>query len=101
MILVEVPPGAQRLFSTFEELAAAIRRGELGPEARIYHRASAQWLSITVHPEFRRLSGATPDAATPSSPSGWRDRISRAIGRLRGRQSVEESTPPSTPTGQS
>lgn len=54
MILVQVPSGGQRQYGSSDELVNAIRRGELEPDARIYHRAAAKWLPITVHPEFRR-----------------------------------------------
>ena len=54
MILVQGPSGDQRQFRSSRELTEAIRRGELAPEARIYHRIAARWLPITVHPAFRR-----------------------------------------------
>jgi hypothetical protein len=65
MILVELETGSQRLFGSQEELAAAIHRGELGAASRIYHRASGQWLPITVHPEFRRVAARLPELPLP------------------------------------
>lgn len=56
MFVVEQGSGKDQVYASARELAAAIRRGELGPEARIYHRATAQWLPITVHPEYRRVT---------------------------------------------
>ena len=56
MFVVEPGSGKNKGFATARELGAAIRRGELGPEARIYHRATDRWLPITVHPEYRRAA---------------------------------------------
>ncbi len=56
MFVVEQGSGKDQVYASARELAAAIRRGELGAEARIYHRATAQWLPITVHPEYRRVT---------------------------------------------
>lgn len=54
MILVELEPGTQRPFGSTAELVEAIRRGEVGPRARIYHRSRDQWLPMTTHPLFRK-----------------------------------------------
>jgi serine/threonine protein kinase len=56
MILIELDTGNEELFKSSEELAAAIRRGAIGPNARIYHRVAARWLPITVYPEFRKAA---------------------------------------------
>jgi hypothetical protein len=56
MILIELDTGNEELFKSSEELAAAIRRGTIGPKSRIYHRNSARWLPITVHPEYRKAA---------------------------------------------
>lgn len=56
MILVELDSGTEELYKSPAELAAAIRRGTIGPNSRIYHRGSARWLPITVHPEFRKAA---------------------------------------------
>jgi len=54
MFLVEPESGQRCHYSSARMLGAAIRRGELGPQARIFHQASNQWLPITVHPEYQR-----------------------------------------------
>jgi hypothetical protein len=54
MFLVEPESGQRCHYSSPRALGAAIRRGELGPQARIFHQASNQWLPITVHPEYHR-----------------------------------------------
>ena len=54
MFLVEPESGQRCHYSSARALGAAIRRGELGPQARIFHQAANQWLPITVHPEYRR-----------------------------------------------
>ena len=54
MFLVEPESGQRCHYSSARALGAAIRRGELGPRARIFHQTANQWLPITVHPEYRR-----------------------------------------------
>jgi len=56
MFVVEPGAGKTTEYTSARELSAAIRRGELGPEARIYHRSTSQWLPITVHPEYRKVA---------------------------------------------
>jgi hypothetical protein len=58
MYLVEIKPGTEVLYHSVPELAAAIRSGEVGPQAHIYHRNSGTWVSITVHPAYRKISEA-------------------------------------------
>jgi hypothetical protein len=72
MILVHVPSGGQRQYGSPDELVDAIRRGELDPDARIYHRAAARWLPITVHPEFRRrIAERLPEPLPPLARTKW------------------------------
>ncbi len=54
MYLVEPEAGQRCHYTSARALGAAIRRGELGPQARIFHQTSDRWLPITVHPEYRR-----------------------------------------------
>jgi len=56
MYLVELRPGTEELFRSSDALAAAIRQGEIDSQARIFHRATAKWISITLHPLYRRLT---------------------------------------------
>jgi hypothetical protein len=56
MFVVEPGSGKSKGYSSARELGAAIRRGELGPQARIYHRTTDRWLPITVHPEYRKAA---------------------------------------------
>jgi hypothetical protein len=65
MYLVEIEAGREELFHSVESLASAIRRGEVGPDSRIFHRASSSWVSVTVHPEYRK---AAADRATEPLP---------------------------------
>jgi hypothetical protein len=57
MYLVELQPGTEVLYRTVAELTAAIRCGDVGSQSWIYHRASSTWVPITVHPEYKRVSG--------------------------------------------
>jgi hypothetical protein len=66
MYLVDLGSGKHELYRSQEELAAAIRKGDVGPQSRIYHRSSCTWLPITVHPEFKRF------AAERASSKTWR-----------------------------
>jgi hypothetical protein len=53
------------VYESADALAAAIRRGEVGPRARIFHRASSNWISITLHPEFKKASATRHDDPLP------------------------------------
>jgi hypothetical protein len=54
LFLVEPESGQRCHYSSARELGVAIRRGELGPQAKIFHQTSNQWLPISVHPEYRK-----------------------------------------------
>lgn len=60
MYLVEIESGREALYESVNALASAIRRGEVGPRSRIFHRATSSWISIKLHPEFRKAT-AVPD----------------------------------------
>ncbi|MBW8838748.1 MAG: hypothetical protein JF602_02665 [Gemmatimonadetes bacterium] len=70
MYLVDLGSGEETLFRSGNELAEAIRCGIVGEQSRIYHRARATWLPITVHPEYRRATAEHP--AAPRMPSRQR-----------------------------
>jgi len=55
MYLVELRPGKEELYRTGDELAAAIRNGDVDVHSRIYHRATSKWISITLHPQFKAI----------------------------------------------
>ncbi len=54
MFLVEPESGQRCHYRSAGALGAAIRRRELGPQARIFHQTANRWLPITVHPEYRK-----------------------------------------------
>jgi hypothetical protein len=54
MYLIELTPGTEQLFQSSEALVAAIRSGEVASQARIFHRATKKWISITLHPLYKR-----------------------------------------------
>ncbi|MGH7516700.1 MAG: hypothetical protein ACREOC_04420 [Gemmatimonadales bacterium] len=70
MFLVEPESGQRCQYGSAGALSAAIRRGELGPRARIFHRTTQRWLPITVHPEYRRAESAREE----TSARQWRER---------------------------
>ena len=60
MYLIELKPGQEQLFRSSEALVAAIRRGEVASRSRIYHRASGKWISVTLHPIYKRHAAQAP-----------------------------------------
>jgi hypothetical protein len=65
MYLVELEAGREELYQSVDALGSAIRRGDIGPQSRIFHRASASWISITVHPEYRKASAERASEPLP------------------------------------
>jgi len=65
MYLVVLRPGKEELYRTGDELAAAIRSGDVDGHSRIYHRATSKWISITLHPQYKAIVSEKP--ATPKS----------------------------------
>jgi len=61
MYLVELRPGKEALYRTGDELALAIRDGEVDARSRIYHRATAKWISITLHPQYKAIVAGQRD----------------------------------------
>ena len=55
MYLVELRPGKEELYRSGDDLAAAIRRGDVDVHSRIYHRATSKWISVTLHPHFKAI----------------------------------------------
>ena len=72
MFLVEIEAGREQLYQSVEALAAAIRGGVIGPDSRIFHRASSSWISITLHPEYRKAIATRPrEPLPPLSRTQW------------------------------
>ena len=67
MYLVELRPGKEELYRTGDELAAAIRSGDVDMHSRIYHRATSKWISVTLHPQYKAIVSAGPPP-TPLPP---------------------------------
>lgn len=90
MYLVELRPGKEELYRTGDDLALAIRDGGVDARSRIYHRATAKWISITLHPQYKAIvAGQQAELARPAR-KGWgllQDLTSQAEGSL----SVEEA----------
>jgi hypothetical protein len=66
MYLVELRPGKEELYRNGDELAAAIRNGDVDLHSRIYHRATSKWISITLHPQYKAI--VAQKAATQLPP---------------------------------
>jgi hypothetical protein len=69
MYLVELRPGKEELYRTGDDLAAAIRSGEVDGHSRIYHRSTSKWISITLHPQYKAILSRPP--APPAERSDW------------------------------
>ncbi|HEX6669234.1 MAG TPA: hypothetical protein VF061_06725 [Gemmatimonadales bacterium] len=69
MYLVELRPGKEELYRTGDDLAAAIRSGEVDGHSRIYHRSTSKWISITLHPQYKAIVAQKP--ARPAENSDW------------------------------
>ena len=68
MYLVELRPGKEELYRTGDELAAAIRSGDVDIQSRIYHRATSKWISITMHPQYKAIASERQPAPAPLPP---------------------------------
>lgn len=66
MYLIELTTGKEALYRSEDEFTAAIRRGEVGPTSRIYHRAASAWIPVTFHPHFRKI--AIERSSVPALP---------------------------------
>ena len=72
MYLVELRPGKEELYRTGDELALAIRNGDVDGRSRIYHRATAKWISITLHPQYKAIvAGKKDDSPARPARKGW------------------------------
>jgi hypothetical protein len=61
MYLVELRPGKEELYRSSDELALAIRNGDVDARSRVYHRATAKWISITLHPQYKAIAAAAKE----------------------------------------
>ena len=71
MYRIRLPSGREAEFTSIEELALALRRGDVSRDALIYHRRSDQWVPIEQHPRFQgQLDEAdTPEQSAPPAPT--------------------------------
>ena len=71
MYLVELRPGKEELYRTGDDLALAIRDGDVDARSRIYHRATAKWISITLHPQYKAIVADQQEEAARPVRKGW------------------------------
>lgn len=72
MYLVELKPGKEELYRTGDDLAIAIRDGDVDARSRIYHRATAKWISITLHPQYKAIvSGQSDEPMARPARKAW------------------------------
>jgi hypothetical protein len=70
MYLVELKPGKEELYRSSDDLAIAIREGHVDARSRIYHRVTAKWISITLHPQYKAIV-AGQDHEAPAPRKVW------------------------------
>jgi hypothetical protein len=70
MYLVELKPGKEELYRNSEDLAIAIREGDVDARSRIYHRVTAKWISITLHPQYKAIVAGQDTEAAPRKAWG-------------------------------
>ena len=71
MYLIERRSGREELYRSKAELAAAIDRGEVDSESRIFHRTTSKWISITLHPLYKARMAARPKELPPLVKKSW------------------------------
>src|SRR4051812_48793490 len=71
MYLVELRPGKEELYRSSDELALAIRSGDVDARSRVYHRATAKWISITLHPQYKAIMAAAKEDPARTARRGW------------------------------
>jgi hypothetical protein len=95
MYLVEIESGREQLYPSVEALAAAIRDGVIGPDSRIFHRASSSWVSIMVHPEYRKAMAArAQEPLPPLARNQWTFFGTDAPGRQADETTEVQGSPP-------
>lgn len=68
MYRIELRPGKEASYQSFDEFAAAVQAGIVSADARVWHGASSKWLPITVHPHYKRALAAPPKPAPAPAP---------------------------------
>ena len=95
MYLVEIESGREQLYPSVEALAAAIRDGVIGPDSRIFHRASSSWVSIMVHPEYRKAMAArAQEPLPPLARNQWTFFGTDTPGRQADESAESQGSPP-------
>jgi hypothetical protein len=71
MYLVELFAGREHLYESAEEFTAAIERGDIRPDSRIFHRTTSTWVPIVKHPEYRKVIAGQPEELPPLARRKW------------------------------
>ncbi len=69
MYRIELRPGQEVSYQSFDEFAAAVQGGDVTAGARVWHGASSKWLPITVHPHYKRALAAPAKPAPVAAPA--------------------------------
>ncbi len=78
MYRIELRPGEEALFKSFDEFAKAVHNGVVSSHARIWHNASNKWLPIDFHPHFKRASAQRPASAPKAAVPEAEQRMARS-----------------------
>jgi hypothetical protein len=94
MYLVELRPGKEELYRNGDDLALAIRVGDVDARSRIYHRATAKWISITLHPQYKAIVASEKDEpAERPVRKGWAGLLQASLsGQVADAAAPNEST---------
>jgi hypothetical protein len=63
MYRIRLTSGEEAVYRTIEELAIGVHSGVIGAEAEIFHKKSAKWLPIRLHPAFKAALEKRPGSA--------------------------------------
>ncbi|HTS88013.1 MAG TPA: hypothetical protein VMG41_05930 [Gemmatimonadales bacterium] len=56
MYRIRTAGGGEAVYNSLEEFTAAVRRGEVPPEAEIFHSRANRWLDVKSHPHYRNAA---------------------------------------------
>jgi hypothetical protein len=63
MYRIRLTSGEEAVYRTIDELAIGVHSGVIGAEAEIFHKKSAKWLPIRLHPAFKAALEKRPGSA--------------------------------------
>lgn len=69
MYRIRTRDGSEASYSSLEEFAAAVKRGQVPTDAEIFHTRAGRWLDVKTHPHYRIAANvANGGASEPAGP---------------------------------